>query len=311
VPERFGGTEQGLVELVLVAEELGRAAAAGPFVPTALVARAVGRAGSAAVQAAVLPNLAEGGAAATLALAEPGASGRRPAVAVCATADGYTLSGTKTAVQDAERARWLLVTALVADEPALLLVDAAAPGVSIRRQQGMDLTRAFCEVRFADVVVAADRLLGGGPAEVALLLDAAAVLTAADALGAMEHLLALTVGHVTTRRQFDRPIGSFQAVKQAAATMAIDVHATSAAVQYAAMAADAVAPDAARSAAAAAAFVGPAARRVAGWALQLHGGLGFTWEHDLHLYLRRATVDAVLHGDPTAHDDRLVTLLQN
>ena len=92
--------------------------------------------------------------------------------------------------------------------------------------------------------------------------------------------------------------------------MAIDVHATRAAIHYAAMAADATAPDAARASCAAASFVGAAARRVAGQALQLHGGIGFTWEHDLHLYLRRATVDAALHGDAGVHDERLCGLLQ-
>lgn len=311
VPERFGGTEQGLAELVLVAEEIGRAAAPNPFMATALVARAVARGGSAALPAAVLPALADG-TAATLAMAEPGGSGRPEDTGAHAipTAGGYRLTGAKTAVQDADNARWLLVTATIADRVGLLLVDQDDPGVRIRRQHGLDLTRSFCEVSFDDVAVPADRLLDGGPAAVRMLVGAAGVLTAADALGAMERMLAMTVEHVSTRRQFDRPIGTFQAVKHAAASMAIDVHATRAAVHYAAMAADAAAPDADRAAAAATSFAGTAARRVAGWALQLHGGIGFTWEHDLHLYLRRATVDAVLHGDPTVHDDRLVTLLQ-
>ena len=215
VPEPYGGTEQGLAELVLVSEELGRAAAAGPFVPSALVARAVARSGTAALRAQVLPALADGAAAATLALAEPGRSGLPEDIGTVARpADGgYVLDGVKTAVQDAGNVRLILVTALLGQEPVLLLVDAAAPGVRIRRQECLDLTRAFCEVRFDGVAVPGDRLLDGGSPAVQLLLDAACVLTAADALGAMERMLALTVEHVCTRRQFGRPIGTFQAVK--------------------------------------------------------------------------------------------------
>jgi len=311
VPERFGGTEQGLTELVLVAEELGRAAAPGPFLPTALVARAVTHDGPAALQAEVLPALAEGTAAATLAVTEPGGTGLPEETTTTAhlTGDGYLLNGVKTAVQDAGNTRWLLVTAMTPEQPALLLVDANAPGVRIRRQQSIDLSRTFCEVHLDDITVPPDRLLNNNPAAVQKLLDTASVLTAADALGAMEHTLALTIEHVSTRNQFDRPIGSFQAVKQAAATMAIDVHATRAAVHHAAMTADAATPDATRAACAAASFSGDAARRVTAWALQLHGGIGFTWEHDLHIYQRRLTVDAALHGNTTTHNDRLCTLL--
>jgi alkylation response protein AidB-like acyl-CoA dehydrogenase len=124
----------------------------------------------------------------------------------------------------------------------------------------------------------------------------------------MERLLALTVGHVGVRVQFGRPIGSFQAVKQKCATMAVHVHGTRAATHYAAMAADAGAPDAPRAACAAAAYASAVAGEVAGEALQLHGGIGFTWEHDLHLYLRRATVDAALHGDAAVHREHLCGL---
>ncbi|MBB3665599.1 alkylation response protein AidB-like acyl-CoA dehydrogenase [Prauserella sediminis] len=311
VPDRFGGTGQGLAELVLVAEELGRAAAPNPFVPTTLTSRALARGGNAAAQAALLPGLAEG-TVASVALDEPGRTGRPQDIGTTAQlVDGaYRVTGRKCAVQHARQAWWVLVSAVLGDRLALLLVDLEDPRVRVRRQEVLDLTRSFHEVTFDDVVVPADRLIDDDPAAVQLLTDDAAVLTAADALGAMEQMLSLTVGHVTTRHQFDRPIGSFQAVKQATATMAIDVHATRAAVHYAAMAIDADAPDATRAAAAAASFAGTAATRVAGWALQLHGGIGFTWEHDLHLYLRRATVDAALHGGAAVHDDRLVGLLQ-
>ncbi|GLY38937.1 acyl-CoA dehydrogenase [Amycolatopsis sp. NBRC 101858] len=310
VPEGYGGTGQGLTELILVAEELGRAAAPGPFVPTALVALAVSRAHGAALRAEVLPELAEG-TAATWAFAEPGRAWAPEEIGTTARAvdGGFVLDGVKSVVQDAADARWLLVTALAGTETATLLVDRSAPGVSIRRHQAMDPTRTFHEVRFEGVLVPAERLVDSGADASRRLLDDASILTAADALGVMERLLTLTVDHVSARVQFGRPIGSFQAVKQACASMAMDVQATRAATYYAAMAADAGAPDAARAACAAASQAGSAARRVAGHALQLHGGIGFTWEHDLHLYLRRAMVDAALHGDPAQHDERLCGLL--
>lgn len=312
VPDEHGGTGQGLAELVLVAEELGRAGSPDPFLPAALVALAIARDGDPALRAEVLPALANGTASATWAVAEPGRAWTPEALSAVArpTAGGYMLDGVKSAVQGAESARWLLVTALLDGEPRSLLVDRDAPGVSIREQEALDLTRTFHEVRIDDVAVPAGRLLGGGSAAVRHLLDDASVLVAADALGAMERMLTLTVEHVSTRVQFGRAIGSFQAVKQACASMALDAHATRAATHYAAMAADAGAPDSARAACAAASYAGGAAHRVAGQALQLHGGIGFTWEHDLHLHLRRATVDAVLYGDAAVHDDRLCDLLQ-
>jgi alkylation response protein AidB-like acyl-CoA dehydrogenase len=311
VDEELGGTGQGLVELVLVAEEWGRAAVSGPFLPTAVVAYAVSHGGTPALRAEVLPLLAEGGVAATWALAEPGRTTGPRDVATTARREGadLVLDGVKAAVQDAEHCRWLLVTALPAGEPVSVLVDRETPGVELRRSTVLDVTRSFSDVHLTGVRVPADRALDGAAESLDRLYDAAAVLTAADALGAMEHMLELTVAHASTRVQFGRPIGSFQAVKQACATMAMEVHATRAATHYAAMAIDAEAPDAARAAAAAASYASGAARRVAGSALQTHGGIGFTWEHDLHLYLRRATVDAVLFGDAAVHDERLCALL--
>ncbi|MET7335417.1 acyl-CoA dehydrogenase family protein [Nonomuraea sp. NPDC005650] len=312
LPEEHGGAGQGLVELAQVAEEIGKAAARGPFMSTALAGLAVARTGPDRLRADVLPALSEGTASATWAFAEHGAPWTLEGVrATARPADGgHVLDGVKTAVQDAGSARWLLVTALLGDAPASFLVDREAPGVTVRRQRVLDLTRAFYEVRFAGVPVPSDRMLGGGPAEVQRLLDHACVLTAAETLGVMDRMLELTVEYVKVRVQFGRPIGMFQAVKQKCATMAMLVHGTRAATYYAAMAADAGTADAARAACAAASYASTAAGEVAGDALQLHGGIGFTWEHDLHLYLRRAKVDGMLYGDAAVHRDRLCRLIQ-
>jgi alkylation response protein AidB-like acyl-CoA dehydrogenase len=246
-------------------------------------------------------------------VAEPHSPWTPEGVATTATPDGdhVLLRGTKTAVQDAGGARWLLVTARLDGEPVSYLVDRDAPGLTVRRQRVMDLTRALYEVHLDGVRVPAQRALSGGGAEVQRLLDQAAVLTCAESLGVAGRLLEMTVEYVKTRVQFGRPIGSFQAVKHKCATMAMLVHGSRAATYAAAMAADADLPDAGRAACAAKAFVADAVSKVGGEALQLHGGIGFTWEHDLHLYLRRGKVDEVLYGDAVVHRERLCGLIQS
>ena len=317
VGEENGGSGQGLVEAALVAEEIGRSIARGPFLPALLVARAVERSGSDDVRAEVLPLLADGTAWATWAFAEPGRPWSVEGLGATARTDGdhVVLSGRKTAVQDADGARWLLVTALADGVPASFLVDRDAPGLSVRRQRTLDLTRSFAEIGLEDVRVPAARRLGGGDDAVQRLLDDAAVLHAAGTLGTLDRMLELTVEYVKVRVQFGRPIGSFQAVKQACATMAMQVQGARAATYYAAMAADAVATggeaeDAARAACVAASYTSAVAGEVAGSALQLHGGIGFTWEHDLHLFLRRAKSDAALYGDAVLHRARLAELVR-
>ena len=308
VPEEHGGAGQGLIEMALVAEEIGRAVGRGPFLATAVVGRAVARGASETLAAEVLPALAEGEAWATWAFAEPKLPWSLDGLRATARTDGdhVVLSGTKTAVQDADGARWLLVTALAEDGPASFLVDRDAAGVSVRRQRSIDLTRSFSEVRFDDVRVPVARRLAGGAAEIQQLLDDSAVLLAAETLGTLDRMLQLTLDYVRVRVQFGRPIGSFQAVKQACSRMAEQVMGVRAATYSAAMAADAGAGDAATTACVAASYSSAVAGEVAGAALQLHGGIGFTWEHDLHLFLRRAKADGVLQGDSAVHRDRLV-----
>jgi alkylation response protein AidB-like acyl-CoA dehydrogenase len=309
VPEEYGGTGQGLTELALVAEELGRAAAPDPFVPSALVGLAVGRGGDAALRRQVLPGLADGTLRATLALSES----RRPwsPTGVAGTravrdGDAIVLTGVKTAVPDAAGADLLLVTAELAGTPVAVLVDGDAPGLSIRRQRLVDVTRDRHQLTLDGVRVPSGRLLD---LDAQWLLDAGAVLTAADALGAAERLLAMTVEHAKARFQFGRAIGSFQAVKHKVADMRLAVGGIRAAVCYAAVAADTGLPDAGRAASVAKAFAAEQSARLAGEALQTHGGIGFTWEHDLHLYLRRIKADEILFGDAAWHHERVCALL--
>ncbi|WP_329334796.1 acyl-CoA/acyl-ACP dehydrogenase [Streptomyces sp. NBC_01352] len=312
LPEEYGGAGQGVIELALVAEEIGRAAARGPFLPTALVGQALVRGGSARLRAEVLPSLAEGTAWATWAFAEHRSPWTLDGGHTAARTDagGVVLDGVKTAVQDADGARWLLVTARHEGAPASFLVDRDAPGVTVRRQRVLDLTRTFCEVRLDGVRVPADRRLHGGPTDVQRLLDDASVLLSAQTLGVLDRLLAMTVEYMKTRVQFGRPLGTFQAVQHKCATMAQLVHGIRAATHHAAMAADAGSADAARAACVAASYTSAATGHVAGESLQLHGGIGFTWEHDLHLYVRRAQTDGVLYGDAAVHRERLCELIR-
>lgn len=311
VPEQHGGAGQGLVELCLAAEEIGRAAAPGPFLPTALVGLAVARYGAVDLQDTVLSDLAEATTSATWALAEPGGSWHPRSVRTEAVRDRgeIRLNGRKVAVQDAGSATWLLVTAVLDGAPVSVLVPGSADGIALREQRTLDRTRSFYEVRFSDVRVPAQRGLLAATAEHDRLCEIGAVLTAADALGAGERLLEMTVDYAKVREQFGRAIGSFQAVKHKCADMLIATQAARATTYHAAMAIAADDSGAPRAASAAKATTCERMSRLAGEALQTHGGIGFTWEHDLHLYLRRVKADETLHGSPEAHHERLCSLL--
>ena len=311
VAEEHGGSGQGLVELCIVAEEIGRAVASGPFLPTSLVGLGLSQFASAKLQKAVLPGLAEGTTSATWALAEHGGDWTPDAVRATAVKDGtdFVLTGRKTAVQDAGAVNWILVTAVLDNEPTFFLIDRSAQGVSIHRQKVLDETRSFYDVELDCVRVDPDHVFGGGKTSVQWLCDAAAVLTSADSLGVGQQLLDMTVEYVKVRYQFDRPIGSFQAIKHKVSDMAMRIRGTHAATYYAAMALDAGTEDASKAATVAKSYASDGMSKLAGDALQSHGGIGFTWEHDLHLYLRRAKTDEILYGDSPAHQERLSTLL--
>jgi alkylation response protein AidB-like acyl-CoA dehydrogenase len=224
--------------------------------------------------------------------------------------DELVLSGRASAVQSAAAADWLLVVAAVPPGPGrrLVLVERAAAAVAPRRT--LDETRRWYDVVFDGVRVRATDVIATGDAEIQWLTDAAAVLSAADSLGAGERLLEMTVGYVKVREQFDRPLGSFQSVKHKVADMLTTLKGARAATYYAAMALDADVADATVAASVAKAFTAEGVAALAGEALQTHGGIGFTWEHDLHLYLRRVKVNEMLYGAPAEHYERLAALLE-
>src|SRR5215203_648490 len=287
VPEELGGSGQGLVELCLVAEELGAAVAPGPVAETALAAMILAR--TAPHLDRVIAGLAEGVLKASWAVGEPGSHRLSP-------------------VHGATSADHVLVSMDVDGSPALVLLDVADLRPVARRT--LDESRRWYDVPVADVAVAQHRILTRDPAELLPDLD---VLDgheqeplAADALGIGQRLLLMTVEYVKVREQFGRPIGSFQAIKQKVANMAMTVKGVRAATYYAAMALDAGLPAASLATSVAKAHASTGISEVAGEALQAHGGIGFTWEHDLHLYLRRAKVDEVIQGDAAKHQSRVL-----
>jgi alkylation response protein AidB-like acyl-CoA dehydrogenase len=310
VAEEYGGLGQHLVELVIVGVEHGRFLLPSPFIPTVVVADALAGVKTPAGRSDILSELMAGSASAAWAFGERGRpwSVNSLRLRARAAAGGYVLTGEKAHLQDAGFARWLLVDAVLDEHAARFLIAADTAGVSLQREQTLDVTRAFYDAAFDEVTLPSESLLSSGP-EAACAIDRstqlAIVLACAELVGIGERLLEMTVQYVKDRVQFGRPIGSFQAVKHKCATMRLWVQAATAATYYAAMAVDEQAHDHARAVSVAKAYASDAICRVAGEALQLHGGIGFTWEHDLHLYIRRARTNALLYGDATHHRELL------
>ena len=311
-PEPQGGAGLGLVELALVLEELGRAAYPGPyFASVVLGGLGLLLGGSAAQKEKWLPAISSGKARATAALLEE-ALDWDPASTTATAAkagDGWTLSGLKRFVPWAHVADLVLVPARTPEGLSLFLVDPKAPGMTIRPMVGIDLASRWSEMRLDGVVVKTDALVGAPGAAGALLdslLRRAAVMASAEMLGAARRCLDMSVNYAKVREQFGQPIGSFQAIRHRCAEMLLEVENAHSAVYYAAWALNAGAEDAALAASICKSYVSDAARKVCGDAIQLHGGIGFTWEYDLHLYFKRAKALEPLYGDAEFHRELIV-----
>ncbi len=320
-PEEYGGSGLGLVDLVVLMEEVGRAVMPGPFPATVLLGgAAIAEAGSAEQRLEYLPGIAAGEVKATLAATEPNARWDAAGITLAAkeARGGFTLSGTKLFVPDAHLADVLVVAArtkdgsTMEDGVSLFLVPKGTAGVTVRVLPSVDETRKLCEVKFDNVAVPAGALLGelhqGWPA-LARVVDRAAVALAAEMCGAAQRVLDMTVDYAKLRVAFGKPIGTYQGVKHKCADMLIEVENAKSLTYYAAWAVDEGEPDAAMAVSMAKAAASDAGRKVCAAGIQLHGGIGMTWEHDLQLYLKRAKASEIALGDATWHRERIARLL--
>jgi alkylation response protein AidB-like acyl-CoA dehydrogenase len=303
VPEAYGGAGYTFMELGLLLEEMGRMLTPAPFFSSVVLgANALLVAGSEEQRAKYLPDIASGHRRLAVAVAEPGGEWAASRVSMEARGDaaGTTLWGTKAYVLDGHTADLLVVAARAGDGAlGLYLVDAAADGVTSSRIETMDMTRKQATVELTDVVPV-ERLEGptGGEAAVAKLSDIAAVMLAFEQVGGAQRCLEMSVEYAKERVQFGRPIGSFQAVKHKCADMLVEIEAARSTALYAGWALTERDGDLPVAAALARASCSEAYYHVAAETIQVHGGIGFTWEHDAHLYFKRAKTDQLLFGAP-------------
>jgi alkylation response protein AidB-like acyl-CoA dehydrogenase len=295
-PEEHGGMGLGIVELILLMEEAGYALLPGPLLSTLLAGAVLHACGSEAQQKKYLTAICNGQARATVALLEANASWD-PGNLKLSAASGK-LNGTKLFVTDAAVASFILV----ATASGVYLVEAKAAGVKIEPMKGMDLTRKIYSVQFSNTPA---EKLSGNSAGLQRALNIATAALAAEMTGGMQRVLETTVAYAKTRKQFGKPIGIFQAVQHMCADMYLETESARSAAYYAAWALEENAPEAATSVSVAKMYASDAARTVGNRGIQVHGGMGFTWENDVHLYYRRAKASETMLGDATFHRERI------
>jgi len=311
IADVHGGAGFGLQEQSIVFEEMGRALLCAPYFATvALAAPALALAGGQAA-ADYLPGIAAGETIATLALCEAAGSWDPDAVTASAqpAGDGWLVIGEKNYVLDGHVADLILVVARTAAGVSLFAVTGDATGLKRELLPTMDQTRKQARLTFDAVPARLVGTDGEGATVVRGALDVAAVLLAAEQVGGASACLAETVEYAKVREQFGRPIGSFQGIKHVWTELLLQVESARAAAQFAAWAADCAVEELPVAAALAKAHCSEAYARVATESIQLHGGIGFTWEHRTHLYFKRAKSSEILLGAPAAHREQLVTRL--
>ena len=319
-PEAYDGMGLGFVDLTVLMEEMGRAVMPGPYFSTVLLGGlAILEAGNEAQKKEWLPKIAGGARRATLAWMEPTAMLGPAGVTLAAKAagGGHTLSGTKLFVPDAHTADAIVVAARTGggageDGVSLFLVPRTARGVEVKLLPTMDQTRKLCEVTLTDVTLGPEALLGApgrGWKPLERVLERACVALCAEMCGGAQKVLDMTVEYAKIRQAFGKPIGSYQGVKHKAADMLVDVENSKSITYYAAWAMDESSPEGSLAVSMAKAYVSDAYRKVSAAGIQLHGGIGFTWEHDLHLYFKRAKGSEFTFGDATYHRERVAQLV--
>jgi alkylation response protein AidB-like acyl-CoA dehydrogenase len=317
VDQAVGGDSisgEGLVDACIVAEEMGRLVSPGPLLGTNLVAAALSEAANAADHAELIAALMAGEAVASWAVYEPkrGWSPLTPTVQATPDGSGYVLSGVKDRVDSGDQADYFLVTAAGPEGPAQFIVPAAAPGVTVTAGQSLDLVRRYAQLNMDGVQVPATSLVSAtGAAEAAVnrQIQIAVALQCAETVGTVQRVFEFTVQWAFDRYSFGRPLASYQALKHRFADMKLWLEACQATAGAAAHAAAQQAADADELASVAKSYVGQRATDIIQDCVQMHGGIGVTWEHDIHLYLRRATVNRAMFGSPSEHRRRLADIL--
>jgi alkylation response protein AidB-like acyl-CoA dehydrogenase len=310
IPEDFGGLGLSLVDLIAVTEEMGRACLPGPFLSTLWAAALIGRAGSEGQRKQYLEPIAAGDMKATVALLEEDADWNPGAVQMRAEKEGkgFRLRGRKEFVTDAEVADLIICVARGNDGLVLAPVEKGAKGMKITATPGVDATRKLYSVEFDDVVVPeADALAFNTRPQDALesATNTAVVALCAEMLGCMQWTLENTVEYAKTRQQFGKPIGIYQAVQHQLADMFLMTESARSAVYYAAWAVSENDPSARLAVSVAKSYCSDAAREIGNRGAQVHGGIGFTWEHNLQLYYKRAKASEIMFGDANFHREEI------
>jgi alkylation response protein AidB-like acyl-CoA dehydrogenase len=311
IPEEYGGSGFSFLELGLVLEELGRSLTVSPFFASCVMAAQLLLAlDDESARKDYLPGIAAGSLIASVALAEDSGSWRPEDVTTRAeVGDGaWRITGHKSYVLDGAAADLLLVIARADDGPAVFAVGAAAGGAGGLAREPlptMDQTRKQARLTFDGMPARMLGTVAGAQAAIATMLDRSAIALAADALGGTGKVLEMAVEYAKIREQFGRPIGSFQAIKHKCASMLVDLESSRSAVYYALWAVAAGDPDERTVAPLAKAYCVDTYLHAAGENIQIHGGIGFTWEHPAHLYLKRAKSSQVFLGDSDFHRQQL------
>ncbi len=313
VPEELGGgsvSGNGFADLATVAEQLGKTVAPGPLFPVSVVLAALVGCADRRSHATTIESLVSGDTVASWAVSEPGRGWMplNPSVTATETEAGYRIDGTKDRVEAGAQSSALLVVARCGDEIRQFLVPTNAPGVTITPQQSVDLIKQYARVHFDGVVVERSAAVGTA-AETAALIDRqshiAQVLQCAEVVGILQTVFDLTAQWALDRHTFGRPLASYQALKHKFADMKLWLEACRATTAAAVADVAAGSPAAGLSVSVAKSYVGEMAGQVVQACVQMHGGIGVTWEHDLHLYLRRVTLYRAMFGTPEEHNLRV------
>lgn len=313
VPEELGGgsvSDSGLADLAMVAEQLGKTVAPGPLYPVSVVLAALVDCADAQSHTDTIEALMSGETVASWAVSEPGRGWAPldPTVTATPTDSGFRIDGTKDRVEAGAQSAVVLVVARCGDEVGQFLVPTDAPGVTITPQQSVDLVKHYARIQFDGVVVERSAAVGTAAGTAALVdrqSQIAQVLQCAEVVGILQTVFDLTVQWALDRHTFGRPLASYQALKHKFADMKLWLEACRATTAAAVADVAARSPEAGLSASIAKSYVGEMAGQIVQACVQMHGGIGVTWEHDLHLYLRRVTLYRATFGTPEEHNLRV------